>query len=323
MRGPPGTPFERGIYHGRIILPPAYPYKPPSIIFLTKNGRFEVGRKICLSISAYHPETWQPAWGLRLMLQALISFFPTPGEGAIGAVEATDEVRRALAERSRAYSCASCGAAHALVGGPDADAEHATSGSGEVPRGADGEALVLGRPKPSAAAAREAAAGEGGGAAAARRGSDDDASSGRSEDEEEQEEEEAQAEEGGREAGPLPDRRQAAPAPAAVRPSATAAALRELATIRARTSAAARGRAEDDTAGARARAAEVRARPPPPRPAPARPAAAAHAAVVGHEQPTLSDYCQVVSAVFMALGFTLLLHRALLGPMAWADVGMP
>jgi ubiquitin-conjugating enzyme E2 J1 len=33
------------------------------LVFEQKNGRFEVGTKICLSISAYHEETWQPAWG--------------------------------------------------------------------------------------------------------------------------------------------------------------------------------------------------------------------------------------------------------------------
>jgi len=27
------------------------------------NGRFKVGEKICLSITGYHPEFWQPAWG--------------------------------------------------------------------------------------------------------------------------------------------------------------------------------------------------------------------------------------------------------------------
>lgn len=31
-------------------------------LYLQPNGRFEVGKKICLSISAYHPETWQPSW---------------------------------------------------------------------------------------------------------------------------------------------------------------------------------------------------------------------------------------------------------------------
>lgn len=47
---------------GRILLPTEYPMKPPSIILLTPNGRFEVGKKICLTISAHHPESWQPSW---------------------------------------------------------------------------------------------------------------------------------------------------------------------------------------------------------------------------------------------------------------------
>uniref|UniRef100_A0A3B3IMR3 Ubiquitin-conjugating enzyme E2, J1 n=1 Tax=Oryzias latipes TaxID=8090 RepID=A0A3B3IMR3_ORYLA len=62
VRGPPDSDFDGGVYHGRIILPPEYPMKPPSIILLTPNGRFEVGKKICLSISGHHPETWQPSW---------------------------------------------------------------------------------------------------------------------------------------------------------------------------------------------------------------------------------------------------------------------
>lgn len=35
VRGPSGTDFDGGVYHGRIILPPEYPMKPPNIILLT------------------------------------------------------------------------------------------------------------------------------------------------------------------------------------------------------------------------------------------------------------------------------------------------
>lgn len=59
LRGPPDTPFEGGVYHGRILLPPDYPFRPPDIMFTTPNGRFNVGTKICLTISSYHPEYWQ------------------------------------------------------------------------------------------------------------------------------------------------------------------------------------------------------------------------------------------------------------------------
>ncbi len=35
IRGPADSEFAGGIYHGRIVLPPEYPMKPPSIILLT------------------------------------------------------------------------------------------------------------------------------------------------------------------------------------------------------------------------------------------------------------------------------------------------
>ena len=35
VRGPEDSDFEGGVYHGRIILPPEYPMKPPSIMLLT------------------------------------------------------------------------------------------------------------------------------------------------------------------------------------------------------------------------------------------------------------------------------------------------
>ncbi|KAG6586513.1 putative ubiquitin-conjugating enzyme E2 [Phytophthora cinnamomi] len=109
LRGPRDTEFEGGIYHGRIILPSDYPFKPPNIMLLTPNGRFEVKKKICLSISAYHPEEWQPAWGVRLILEALISFMPTKGEGAIGALDFPPEERKRLAKLSVDYKCETCG----------------------------------------------------------------------------------------------------------------------------------------------------------------------------------------------------------------------
>mmetsp|Transcript_7947 Transcript_7947/g.19744 ORF Transcript_7947/g.19744 Transcript_7947/m.19744 type:complete len:387 (-) Transcript_7947:325-1485(-) len=109
IRGAVGTDFEGGIYHGRILLPAEYPYKPPHIVFLTPSGRFETNTKVCLSFSAYHPELWQPAWGIRLILEALISFLPTPGDGAIGALDYKPEERKRLAKLSQTWCCPTCG----------------------------------------------------------------------------------------------------------------------------------------------------------------------------------------------------------------------
>lgn len=109
IRGPAETPFFNGVYHGRIILPPEYPFKPPSIMFLTQSGRFEINTKVCLSFTSFHPELWQPAWGIRLMLEALISFLPTKADGAIGSLDYTSEERKKLAIKSNGFFCNRCG----------------------------------------------------------------------------------------------------------------------------------------------------------------------------------------------------------------------
>ncbi|KAL9542080.1 hypothetical protein PS6_009978 [Mucor atramentarius] len=108
LRGPKDTDFEEGRYHGRIILPSEYPFKPPELIFLTPNGRFELNTKICLSITGFHPEFWQPAWGIRTVLLAVIGFFPTEARGAIGGLDYSKEERRRLAKKSIGWVCRVC-----------------------------------------------------------------------------------------------------------------------------------------------------------------------------------------------------------------------
>ncbi|PKA54667.1 Ubiquitin-conjugating enzyme E2 32 [Apostasia shenzhenica] len=99
--GPRDSEFEGGIYHGRIQLPSEYPFKPPSFLLLTPNGRFETQTKICLSISNHHPEHWQPSWSVRTALVALIAFMPTNPGGALGSLDYPKEERRRLAIKSR------------------------------------------------------------------------------------------------------------------------------------------------------------------------------------------------------------------------------
>ncbi|XP_055388558.1 ubiquitin-conjugating enzyme E2 J1-like [Condylostylus longicornis] len=115
VRGPLGTEFEGGIYHGRIVLPQNYPLAPPSFTLLNQNGRFEVGRKVCLSASNYHPELWQPAWGIRTMLDALHAFFSTPCDGALHSLNWPAELRRQLAIESPKWKCPVCGEDNATL----------------------------------------------------------------------------------------------------------------------------------------------------------------------------------------------------------------
>mmetsp|Transcript_11415 Transcript_11415/g.28798 ORF Transcript_11415/g.28798 Transcript_11415/m.28798 type:complete len:238 (-) Transcript_11415:293-1006(-) len=116
IRGPPDSVFEGGVYHGRIVLPLNYPFKPPDFFFLTPNGRFELGTKICLSISGFHPEDWQPSWSVRTALIALIAFMVSD-ETSVGSLEYPPSERRALASRSVHWECAKCGPIAPLLTG--------------------------------------------------------------------------------------------------------------------------------------------------------------------------------------------------------------
>jgi len=91
VRGPEKTPYEGGYYHGKLVFPREFPFKPPAIYMITPNGRFKVNQKLCLSISDFHPDTWNPAWSVSTILTGLLSFMleNTPTSGAIDSSEAT------------------------------------------------------------------------------------------------------------------------------------------------------------------------------------------------------------------------------------------
>ena len=67
-----------------MVFPPEFPFKPPSIYMNTPNGRFKTHTRLCLSISDYHPDTWNPAWSVATILTGLLSFMleksPTLGK---------------------------------------------------------------------------------------------------------------------------------------------------------------------------------------------------------------------------------------------------
>jgi len=106
--GPKGSVYEGGMYHGKILLPDEYPMKAPDLIFETANGRFEPGKKICLSATAYHPEQWQPAWGIKSLMGAVQAFMLTEDSQSVGAISQTEHERRRLAKQSPSYFCTQC-----------------------------------------------------------------------------------------------------------------------------------------------------------------------------------------------------------------------
>jgi len=99
------TPYHGGEYHGMLAFPKEYPHQPPSILMMTPSGRFEVNTRLCLSMSDFHPETWNPSWGVETILVGLLSFMLDPKEPATtGGVHSSLEVRRKLAVESRAHN---------------------------------------------------------------------------------------------------------------------------------------------------------------------------------------------------------------------------
>jgi len=53
LRGPSSSEFQEGIYHGRILLPAEYPFRPPDVMLMTPNGRWELNKKVREALSLF------------------------------------------------------------------------------------------------------------------------------------------------------------------------------------------------------------------------------------------------------------------------------
>ena len=93
IEGQKDSEYAGGVYHGKLLFPagvwpgcmhqqasclaalpiagpklldsglpsaPDYPYKPPSLMMCTPNGRFAPNTKLCLSMTDFHPEVSSP-----------------------------------------------------------------------------------------------------------------------------------------------------------------------------------------------------------------------------------------------------------------------
>lgn len=164
LKGSPESPYEGGVYHGKVVFPSEYPYvillffaffllvglclgflygaipklrsfcapllnsllpflypilhpaifpydvsnyryKPPAIYVLTPNGRFATSTRLCLSMSDFHPETWNPMWSVASILNGLRSFMYEEAPTA-GSITASTAERRRLAAKSLRHNVA-------------------------------------------------------------------------------------------------------------------------------------------------------------------------------------------------------------------------
>ncbi|RMZ55113.1 hypothetical protein APUTEX25_005391 [Auxenochlorella protothecoides] len=112
--------FKGGVYHGKITFPSSYPYKPPSILMFTPNGRhaglgignghgklckrsFATNTKLCMSMTDFHPESWNPMWSVGTILTGLLSFM-YDSANSTGVVTSTPAEKAALAAQSLAFN---------------------------------------------------------------------------------------------------------------------------------------------------------------------------------------------------------------------------
>lgn len=103
FRGVSGGLYDGGIYHGRIMLPKDYPMSPPRIQLWTPSGRFKPYEDICLSASAYHPESWTPRWTVIGLIQALRLHMLTPPR-EVGGMPSTPERTLEYARASQTWT---------------------------------------------------------------------------------------------------------------------------------------------------------------------------------------------------------------------------
>ena len=99
VQGVPDTPYAEGWYVVKIAFKPQYPFQAPAVSVLTPNGRFQTSTSICMSMTEWHPETWNPAWSVATIVTGFLSFM-VENEVTSGGMRASKEAREKFARES-------------------------------------------------------------------------------------------------------------------------------------------------------------------------------------------------------------------------------
>eukprot|EP01062_Namystynia_karyoxenos_P062600 TRINITY_DN55495_c0_g1_i1.p1 TRINITY_DN55495_c0_g1~~TRINITY_DN55495_c0_g1_i1.p1 ORF type:complete len:721 (+),score=187.74 TRINITY_DN55495_c0_g1_i1:78-2240(+) len=114
LKGPEGTPYEGGVYHGILRIPSAYPAESPEVVMLSETGRFATGQPIPLTAPPMGAD-WRPSCTLGTVLAGVTSAWL-----AGGATELDDDEKRRIAAESAAACRARPGFPVELLSGAEA-----------------------------------------------------------------------------------------------------------------------------------------------------------------------------------------------------------
>ena len=94
IKGPPDTPFENGNFHIQFSFDEDYPFKPPSIKFLTNIFHPNIYRdgKICLDI--LETQNWAPATQVKTIILSLLLLFTEPNPDSPANREASELLKK-------------------------------------------------------------------------------------------------------------------------------------------------------------------------------------------------------------------------------------
>ncbi len=98
--------FTDGEYLIEMKLPEKFPMEPPEFIFMTPNGLYDHGKKVCISIGEYHKADYRSALGARGFCQQLVSGLIGWKElgGGINVLKTSVDQKRKMAKSSREFN---------------------------------------------------------------------------------------------------------------------------------------------------------------------------------------------------------------------------
>lgn len=104
------TPFSNGLFIGAIFFPPNYPYKAPEIQMISPTGRFQIRKALCLSMTAHHEESWNPAWSIEKIFMGFVSYMNLEeyGSGCFLPDKYNDKFKEEISKNSKDWLYRNC-----------------------------------------------------------------------------------------------------------------------------------------------------------------------------------------------------------------------